>query len=1435
LDLVTAQKPPDLTDELEESEGQNVGGSTGDRNPFELLAEEFAERLRRGEHPSLNDYIERHPEHADDIRELFPALVLVEQNKPARQELNRSLAAAVPAARGSLPVQLGDYRILRYLGEGGMGVVYEAVRESLRSHVALKVMHPQYRNRPNYLRRFHTEARSAARLHHTNIVSVFDYGEHDGICYYAMQFIAGQSLDKVLNDIRQLRREKEGLRNGDLDTLPLRALSRGDQDDVAGGNRAQVTTKSLGETVALGLFTGRFATPGVDLNPGEQTTMPQSDETIAPATEAADLGTATRAFVSELRHAGETMRAAEEAPGTSGTAQEAESKSAHDTTSSLTGKADIRYYREVARLGAQVADALAYAHQRGVLHRDIKPPNLILDPLGNIWVTDFGLAKFEEGDDLSQSQDLVGTLRYMAPERFRGVSDRRGDVYALGATLYELLAFRQLFEGKDQLELIHRIENDPPVPLRQIDRRIPRDLETIVLKTLAKDPNHRFSSALELAEELRRFVEYRPIRSRPIPYYQQFGRWCKRNPWLAAANVTAATLTTVLAVVSTVAAFIYRDRSAQAVRDNVRIERAQSETREQLFKALYTQARAGRFSHQMGQRFGGLDALAQAAGIARDLKLPRERLEPLRDEAIACMALPDLKATGQVIALPQGVFRFAFDSAMTRYALRFRDGTIQVCHVADDRPIARFNARGDREIETFSFSPDGRYLATMHYPDCGLTVWDVDREAVLFDEKGPFLWWNSAKFSPDSRRVACSQEGALLVFDLATGHRRQRWPVLKPGNLAFRADGAQIAVTSTENGKVACRILDAESGRLVRSFPVVAGGQMDWSPDGSTLAIESDKKIYVWEIGTGTRRATLEFPNEAGLTVAFHPSGTLLASNGHDVTLRLWDPILGRPALRLAGANCNGFSRDGRIVVWRDDQLTTYQVDPALEYRTLAHAASQPIGYTRASIRHDGRILAVGTELGVVLWDLARGRELGVLGIGDARHSLFEESGDLLTTGSLGVSRWPVQVDQDRGVVHLGPPSRLALPPGDCQIAEDRQGRIVAEAHYGHADILTPHRKLMVGRLDDVRYVAVSPNGEWLATCTHSGRGVQLWRTADGTEEFRLPIDRGGTVRFSPDGQWLLTSASPCRLWAVGTWREARQVGGSGLCFSADGRLMAVLDASKIIRLVETASGRDIARLESPDLCRLADATFSPDGSRLVVTTPDGPAVHVWDLRAIRRKLAAMGLDWDTPAYPKTEPPTGSALSAPLKLIVDMGVFSGRLVSVVDLSSVLAEAREFEHAGNILEAIRVLRQAAQKWPHDAAAHNDLAWLLVKAPEPLRSATEALEHARQAVRLAPGQQMSLNTLGVALYRAAEFTESIATLEKSLAAGKGQLDAFDLLFLAMAHHRLGHRAEGRGCFDRAVRWMGEQKNLSAEYANELAAFRAEAEAVLAGPSD
>ena len=230
----------------EREHDQDPAPSSG-RDPLGPVLESFLARFRKGERPSLTEYIGRYPALADEIRELFPALVEIEQlgsvggSRPSRRQQGGvgSTAptqgdasatdaydpAAGPAATagdtaGLLPERLGDYRILRVIGEGGMGVVYEAVRESLKSRVALKVMHPRFRASAGYLRRFHNEARSAAQLHHTNIVSVFDYGEHDGICYYAMQYIAGHGLDEILADVRRLRSNQGQEQAGPVEAGP---------------------------------------------------------------------------------------------------------------------------------------------------------------------------------------------------------------------------------------------------------------------------------------------------------------------------------------------------------------------------------------------------------------------------------------------------------------------------------------------------------------------------------------------------------------------------------------------------------------------------------------------------------------------------------------------------------------------------------------------------------------------------------------------------------------------------------------------------------------------------------------------------------------------------------------------------------------------------------------------------------------------------------------------------------------------------------------------------------------------------------------------------------------------------------------------------------------------------------------------------------------
>ena len=805
-----------MIDKNTQSQGENLVGS---------IIESFLKRVRNGERPALSDLVSRYPDLAEELQEIIPALVNLEQlGNPFGSTLgsppltSRSLETA-------LPDRLGDYRILRRIGGGGMGVVYEAEHESLKSHVALKMMHPRFRTDEKYLRRFHIEAQAAAGLHHTNIVSVFDYGEQEGVFYYAMQFIRGQSLDLVLKEIIQLRATKpdrEGTTGRPkMDVEPATAFRK---------------TRTIAESLRLGRFEADSPREGSD-----------SETAIFDPTE-------TQSLFS-------TRSAASPRPMSETPVEPPNSSSFNN--SSLGGSIEGRYFREVARVGSQVADALAYAHRAGVLHRDIKPSNLILDALGNVWITDFGLAKFEEGEGASESKDLVGTLRYMAPERFKGSSNRCGDTYALGATLYELVTLKPAFEDGDPVFLINRIANEPPISPRQIDSRVPRDLETIIMKALAKDPRERFASAEELAEELRKFVAGLPIRSRPISTAEQAWRWCKRNPLLAAASLAAVATTLTLAIGSTIAARVYYDGREKITTTALTLERTaeklkQSEraTSEKLFQAKLIQARASRTSRRIGQRFDGLNAITEAVKIGRDLGYSRDQFDSLRDEAIGCMALTDAQREGRPIPKIEGSIVFAHDFAMTRYANRFENGEIVIHRLSDNQEIGRYalSRDGEKDIRIFNFSPDGRYLMASDGPDRKLIVWDIDRNVACLTDPGP-ISVSSACFSPDSRRLILTREDqSVVTYDLASATTIHRWQDdRRPSFISFRPDGRLIAVVDREDVGH-CRIMKAESGELLRVLPLEASlpGFPAWSPDGETLAIPDDsEKVFLWSSSTG--------------------------------------------------------------------------------------------------------------------------------------------------------------------------------------------------------------------------------------------------------------------------------------------------------------------------------------------------------------------------------------------------------------------------------------------------------------------------------------------------------------------------------------------------------------------------------------------------------
>jgi len=370
--------------------------------------------------------------------------------------MNESLADSRPTR------QLGDFEIIRELGRGGMGIVYEARQVSLNRKVALKVLSASLGLTTKAVIRFQREAEAAAKLHHTNIVPIYATGEQDGAHYYAMELIEGPGLDQVISEIREMQKR------------------------VSPQQR-----------------------PGA-VSPSASTASP----TPAPV----DWVSRTMGFPPPDAATGATP----DPPSSSSS-----------SLSSGTG-----YFDTVARMVAEVADALDYAHAQGVIHRDIKPSNLLLSPAGRLSMNDFGLARMLEQPGMTVSGEFVGSPMYMSPEQIaagRAPLDYRTDIYSLGATLYELLALQPPFPGVRRDQVIAQIIGKEPKPLRSINRRIPQDLETICLKMMEKDPDKRYQTAGDVAEDLRRYVNRFAISARRVGLVGRVVRWAKRNKAIAAA------------------------------------------------------------------------------------------------------------------------------------------------------------------------------------------------------------------------------------------------------------------------------------------------------------------------------------------------------------------------------------------------------------------------------------------------------------------------------------------------------------------------------------------------------------------------------------------------------------------------------------------------------------------------------------------------------------------------------------------------------------------------------------------------------------------------------------------------------------------------------------------------------------------------------------
>jgi len=479
-----------------------------ERHPVELLADDFARRCRLGESPSASEYIAQHPEHAAEIERLFPAVALMERLRGAAWA-NREACRQRPG-QADPPQDLGDFRLIREIGRGGMGIVYQAEQLSLRRHVAVKILPEYVLLRRNRLKRFQCEARTAARLHHTNIVPVFGIGEQGGLHYYVMPLVRGVGLDEVLRELKAAQSAEGFRRSGDA-------------------------APDLGRVVQT-LIAEKFGTAST--TSGDMRRGAGDPETAL----AGNASSATGVAVRDIQTAGSQPCGA-------------------GPRDQIPDGGRLGYWRTVAHIGRQAAEALQYAHSQGTLHRDIKPGNLLVDGNGEVFVADFGLARAVDGAHVSRTGEVVGTLRYMAPEQLRGAVEQRSDLYSLGLTLYELLTLRSAFEDPDRTESGGAGRPEPVRP-HKFNPAVPRDLETIVLKCLAFEPSQRYPTAEALAGDLRSFLADKPIQARRASWFERAWRWRRRNPALAMMSGLAAAL--VVCILATASAGYVENRRACA-------------------------------------------------------------------------------------------------------------------------------------------------------------------------------------------------------------------------------------------------------------------------------------------------------------------------------------------------------------------------------------------------------------------------------------------------------------------------------------------------------------------------------------------------------------------------------------------------------------------------------------------------------------------------------------------------------------------------------------------------------------------------------------------------------------------------------------------------------------------------------------------------------
>ncbi len=889
------------------------------------------------------------------------------------------------------------------------------------------------------------------------------------------------------------------------------------------------------------------------------------------------------------------------------------------------------FHRSVAHIGRQAAAALVHAHARGVIHRDIKPSNLLLDTDGVVWVTDFGLAKADD-DGLTQTGDVLGTIRYMAPERFLGQADARSDVYALGLTLYELVLLRPAFDSPNRLALIEQVRSvDPPRP-RSIDPRIPLDLETIVLKAVEKDAKARYGSAEAMSEDLRRFLADEPIQARQVSTTERYWRWARRNPVIAILGGVLTALLVAVTVGSMMTASYFQRLAGSETRANQRLQVTQKDADDARREALLERDRSRRQSARLALDKG--IALAETGEAARGLHWMLEGLAVAPAEAaeIERVIRINLSAWSEQVHGLRHIIRVPVreaEATAAAYRCAFSpDGRVIAIASAD-----RLEYRDARTLEptgkslvfeslpqAFAFSPDGKNLVTGHDRG-GVQLWDVttgSRVGVPLPHGGIV---SGVAYSPDGTIIAtgCS-DGSMRIWDSSTGE-----PLAAPFgtgqpvySVAFGPDGKSILIgTGSEGRSGAAYVWDVATrtklaGPLTHPDTVSA---VAFNPAGTTfLTACLDGTAQLWERDTDRPRGDPLWHRQAVYGALFTPDGaTILTRPRDELSVFLWEAATGQrigTALWHEGpVDCVAVSPDGRTVLsggsdesarlWEIGRNRSRPLDPSQRTKRPANPGPQdeprlPDYLLKKTIAYSTDRKTVLTSDGgriARLWETSTGRPLGapLHHARNVRTVAFSPDGSRVATASH---------DFNVGGEHAN--------LSDIQLWDAATGRPLAPA---------------IRRDQWVSALAFSPDGRVLASGDY-GRTVRFWDAVTG-QPAGVPLEQRGivfSVAFGPDGKTLAVGtvdpAKEARLWNLATGRPQgiampHKDWVVEVAFSPDGRVLLTRSHDATARLWDATSGQpltDYLRHEG-----LPAAAFSPDGRRVASAGNLEDQARIWD------------------------------------------------------------------------------------------------------------------------------------------------------------------------------------------------------------------------------